>query len=85
MPPEVGKYGELYLKLTELLRSRGVDGQDPKEILESYPDCAKMNSITFHTKLRKIRQMLGNIREISKRFSVIFFLVCSGHCTGSDE
>ena len=57
----MGKYSELYRKLTELVRSGDVDGQDPKEILETYPDFTKMNTTTFRAKLRQIRTMLGKI------------------------
>lgn len=63
-----GKYSELYRKLTDLVRSGEVDGQDPKEVLEAYPDYAKMNATTFRGKLRQIRQMLGKIPQKSKFF-----------------
>ena len=62
----MGKYSELYRKLTDLVRSGEVDGQEPKEILETYPDYAKMNMTTFRGKLRQIRQMLGKIPKKGK-------------------
>lgn len=61
-----GKYSEIYRRLTDLVRSGEVDGQDPKEILEAYPDYAKMNATTFREKLRQMRQMLGKIPKKGK-------------------
>ncbi len=67
----MGKYSELYRKLTDLVRSGEGDGQDPKEILEAYPDYAKMNATMFRGKLRQIRQMLGKIPKNGK-FNFLF-------------
>ena len=69
----MGKYSELYRKLTDLVRSGQVDGLDPKEILEAYTDYSKMNPTTFRGKLRQIRTMLGKIPTKSMRNSVYSF------------
>ncbi len=67
----MGKYSELYRKLTDLVRSGDVDGLDPKEILESHPDFTKMNPTTFRGKLRQIRTMLGKIPKKGMYFSYL--------------
>ena len=69
----MGKYSELYRNLTDLVRSGQVDGLDPKEILEAYPDYGRMNPTTFRGKVRQIRAMLGKIPKKSIRNSVYRF------------
>ena len=51
----MGKYSEPYHKLTDLIRSGQVDGQDTKEIVEAFAEYTKMNPTTFRGKLRQIR------------------------------
>ena len=71
----MGKYSELYPKLTDLLRFGELDCQYPKEILETYSDYAKINATILRGKLREIRQMLGKIPKKGKfNFLIIFDL-----------
>ncbi len=64
----MGKHSQFSRKLTDLVRSGDVDGQEPKEILKDYTDYANMISNTFRGKLRKITQILEKYPKSVSKF-----------------
>ena len=63
----MGKYSELNRKLMDLVRSGEVDGQKPKEVLEAYPDYAKMNAkIFFINSVRSDKCLEKSLRKVKQ-------------------
>lgn len=55
----MGKHAELYRQLADLVRSGQIDGQAPAEVLDMNPAFKDINVVTFRSKLREIRRMMG--------------------------
>ena len=56
---KMGKHAELYRKLADLVRANKLDTMEPRSVLDAYPEFKAIKAVTFRSKLREIRRMLG--------------------------